>query len=185
MDRCNCIDVECRVTDTALPTRVLDIEDLQAIKLRETRGRRDCYVALSHCWGNSKTFLTTHKTIDKMKMGFRIEQAPATFRHAIMVTRSLGIRYLWIDSLCNIQGDVYDWKVESSRMGDVYANSYLTIAAANAKDDAEGFLHPRRAMAVPLKIMSSSGASAQIYLQSQNDQIAVSSDKEEPLDTRG
>ncbi|KAH7060489.1 heterokaryon incompatibility protein-domain-containing protein [Macrophomina phaseolina] len=60
-----------------------------------------------------------------------------TFRHAVQVTRELGVRYLWIDSLCIIQGDSEDWAVESGRMGSIYAHSYVTIAAdCSASGDA-------------------------------------------------
>lgn len=78
-----------------------------------------------------------------MKSGFQPEQAPATFYDAIRVTRMLGVQYLWIDSLCIIQNDARDWQIESSRMGDVYRNAYLTIAACCASSDSEGFLRPR------------------------------------------
>jgi hypothetical protein len=36
-----------------------------------------------------------------------------TFRGAIEMTRKLGFRYLWIDSLCIVQNDEDDWKQES------------------------------------------------------------------------
>jgi hypothetical protein len=38
--------------------------------------------------------------------------------------------------LCVIQGDDKDWEMESSRMGDYYSNSYLTIAASSSSDDS-------------------------------------------------
>jgi hypothetical protein len=87
-------------------------------------------------WGDAKLFMTTTSILEDMKDGFPPEQAPETFRDAIRVTRKLGFRYLWIDSLCIIQ-------VESSRMGDVYGNSYLTIAASSAYSDSERFLRSR------------------------------------------
>jgi hypothetical protein len=83
--------------------------------------------------------MTTQATLQDMKNGFLPQQAPGTFRDAITVVGRLGIQYLWVDSLCIIQGDKTDWELESSRMGTVYCNAYLTIAAANAADDSEGF----------------------------------------------
>lgn len=120
----------------------------------ETQGHYGDYIALSHCWGNSKPFLTTRGTFDDMKDGFLPEHAPATFRDAITVTRKLGIRYLWIDSLCIIQGDIKDWERESSRMGGVYRDAYLTIAASSASSDEEGFLRPRPPACSSLKLFS-------------------------------
>jgi hypothetical protein len=54
------------------------------------------------------------------------------------VCHRLGIKYLWIDSLCIIQGDEIDWAYESAKMGSIYSNSRLTIAADRARDDTEG-----------------------------------------------
>ncbi|KAF7532425.1 hypothetical protein G7054_g7944 [Neopestalotiopsis clavispora] len=67
---------------------------------------------------------------------------PNTFRDAIEVTRQLGVRYLWIDSLCIIQDDENDWKQESSKMVEVYQNAYLTIYATGGQNDDAG-LWPR------------------------------------------
>lgn len=54
------------------------------------------------------------------------------FRDAITITRNLGLRYIWIDSVCTIQGDAHDWDIESARMADIYRHGYLTIAAASS-----------------------------------------------------
>jgi hypothetical protein len=141
---CNEHHEKCNVGPTPLPTRVLDIQDFEAIVLLETTGQHGQYIALSHCWGSSQNFITTRSTISAMKRGFKLDEAPATFRDAILVTRALRQRYLWIDSLCIIQGDASDWAQESSKMANVYSNSYFTIAALNAYDDTKGFL--RRAL---------------------------------------
>ena len=185
--RCDSNDAECKAQETALPTRVLDVNDPQDIRLIETGGRSGAYIALSHCWGlPNETFITTNDTIADMKAGFAIEKAPATFRDAILVTHCLGIRYLWIDSLCIIQHDSADWSLEAARMGAVYANAYLTIAAANAKDDNDGFLQRRFDALTSLSITSSTGRSAQVYLQTQHDGTNVHAyDTKEPLDARG
>lgn len=50
---------------------------------------------------------------------------PLTFRHAITVTLLLGIKYLWIDSLCIIQDSTSDWEAESAKMGDYYVLAQL------------------------------------------------------------
>ncbi|KAH7370060.1 hypothetical protein BKA65DRAFT_386907, partial [Rhexocercosporidium sp. MPI-PUGE-AT-0058] len=41
---------------------------------------------------------------------------PATFRDAVVITRLLGVKYLWIDSLCIIQDQLSDWEHESAKM---------------------------------------------------------------------
>lgn len=46
----------------------------------------------------------------------------------MVVCRALGIPYVWIDSLCIVQDDLEDWKVQSSMMQDIYSHGYLNLA---------------------------------------------------------
>ncbi|KAM0351006.1 hypothetical protein ACHAPU_002784 [Fusarium lateritium] len=59
-------------------------------------------------------------------------------KDAIKLARGLGIRYLWIDSICICQDDLKDWERESAKMLTVYANAYLTVGAYKSKDTSEG-----------------------------------------------
>lgn len=61
----------------------------------------------------------------------------------MIVTRRLGVRYLWIDSLCILQDSKADWEKESAVMGDIYASSFLTIAARGTINSAGGLFIPR------------------------------------------
>ncbi|PVH98226.1 HET-domain-containing protein, partial [Periconia macrospinosa] len=105
-------------------------------------GDEDCrYAALSHCWGTGQQPLqTTASTISSHYRAIPWGSLPLTFRDAIAVTQNLGLRYLWIDSLCIIQGDQEDFEEECSRMHLIYLGSYVMIAASDAKDGSEGFL---------------------------------------------
>lgn len=78
-------------------------------------------------------------------------EMPKTFRDAIELTQALEFKYLWIDSLCIIQDDAKDWEIESGKMCDVYTNATLTIGAALAAGDREGFLGPRSRAAKSMK----------------------------------
>jgi hypothetical protein len=109
------------------------------------------YVALSHCWGGSNEVpkkvpkevpphCTTRGNIRARQFKLRISDLPLTFRDAIKVARGLKVQYLWIDSLCIIQGDDKDWKEESKRMENIYTSAYCTIAATRAIDSNAGFL---------------------------------------------
>ncbi|RFU29281.1 hypothetical protein B7463_g7054, partial [Scytalidium lignicola] len=103
------------------------------------------YVALSHCWGELKPnevprYCTTQENIGDRQVGFGIADLPLTFRDAVMVARGLEVQYLWIDSLCIIQGKDGDWEQESKRMEDVYTSAYCTVAATSAVDSNAGFL---------------------------------------------
>lgn len=61
-----------------------------------------------------------------------LEHLPKTFIDAIDITRRLGVKYIWIDSLCIIQDDEDDWRRETALMEHVYGGSYLNIAASSA-----------------------------------------------------
>jgi hypothetical protein len=62
---------------------------------------------------------------------------PSNFRDAFIVTRKLGYKYLWIDSLCIIRDSKEDWERESAVMGNIYTIATLAIAAA-ATNDSDG-----------------------------------------------
>lgn len=62
---------------------------------------------------------------------------PKTFQDAVAITRSLGVQYLWIDSLCILQDSREDWETEAANMKRVYAGCYAMISA-NASPNAHG-----------------------------------------------
>ncbi|KAK4190632.1 P-loop containing nucleoside triphosphate hydrolase protein [Podospora australis] len=100
------------------------------------------YVCLSRRWGDSKFLTTTTLNIDAHKTSIKTSDMPKTFQDAISFTRSLGLRYLWIDSLCIIQDDLDDWKAEAEAMARVYMNSYLTLMAVDASSAESGLFRP-------------------------------------------
>lgn len=65
-----------------------------------------------------------------------------TFKDAIDFTCRLGVEFIWIDSLCIIQGSKADWEQEAVKMASYYSNAHLTIAASGAVDGSIG-LFPR------------------------------------------
>ena len=46
-----------------------------------------------------------------------------------MLSAEVGVRFIWIDSLCIVQDDENDWDRESLRMAEYYQHSWLTICA--------------------------------------------------------
>jgi len=125
-----------------LPTRVLDLGppgSSGSIRLYKTRNRKGRYVCLSHCWGTGHGLLkTTQDTLLVRKRGILESELPKTFLDAVIFTRMLRIRYLWIDSLCIIQDDNHDWQREASNMQSIYRHSYLTLAASKSGGPNEG-----------------------------------------------
>lgn len=65
---------------------------------------------------------------------------PQNFQDAICMTRALGFRYIWIDSLCIIQDSADDWAREGSQMDKIYKFARLTLAATSASTSEDGFL---------------------------------------------
>jgi hypothetical protein len=96
------------------------------------------WVALSHCWGSAVTLNTTKDTLKSREQKIPFEELPLSFQDAVTITRKLGYRYLWIDSLCIIQDSVEDWNVESGSMGHIYSNAVVCIAAEAAADSNLG-----------------------------------------------
>jgi len=130
-------------TQSELPTRVIDVgSDVSPPKLHIANGQVAKYIALSHCWGDalksSQTIKTTHNTFAQWQTEIPWALLSKTFQDAITITRRLGLRYLWIDSLCIIQGDADDWISESVKMASVYAKALVVIAATGAKDGDAG-----------------------------------------------
>ncbi|RYP13297.1 hypothetical protein DL767_010818 [Monosporascus sp. MG133] len=97
--------------DTPLPKRVVDVgprDGSAAPFVYITKGESCPYAALSHCWGKAYLLTTTRGTIQARTRGLEWDKLSKTFREAILVTRDLGLRYLWIDSLCIVQDDTAD-----------------------------------------------------------------------------
>ncbi|KAF1942795.1 hypothetical protein EJ02DRAFT_401644 [Clathrospora elynae] len=59
---------------------------------------------------------------------------------AVTTARAVAIRYLWVDALCIIQGDVKDRTNESKRISLVYANAFVTLCALTGSSYLESFL---------------------------------------------
>lgn len=149
---CKTCHMECLDTSTPeLPTRVIDVGmkgDWMDLRITHARKERAAYIALSHCWGGPIAPMLTSKTIHSFQDRLPFLELPANFRDAITITRRLGFRYLWVDSLCIIQDSREDWAEESKKMGLVYRNSAVTISAMASKGSKHGII-PRDAQAEP------------------------------------
>jgi hypothetical protein len=136
-----------RMKPQPLPTRVIEVgEDIRhGSRLVETRGELGQYLALSHCWGNiqPRPLMTKSDNISILTTRTPFELLGKTFQDAMVVTKHLGYRYLWIDMFCIVQDSVANWQRECSNMASIFANADLTIAASAAKDSNAGFLQKR------------------------------------------
>jgi len=107
IDTCLHTHKNCQHTiDAPLPSRILEVLNTNgqpSLRLSRTDRTQGDYAALSYCWGEDQLAkLKSHnlwaylKNIDESTL-------PKTVLDAVNVTRSLGIRFLWIDAYCIIQ----------------------------------------------------------------------------------
>jgi len=129
------------VGETERPLRLLDLEDSGlGIDIRlcltksETDDERKEYATLSHRWGVHQPISTTTSNLDEHLKRISFASLSKTFQDAVVFTRNLGVRYLWIDSLCIMQDSSADKSYEIPRMVDIYNNALFNIAACAATD---------------------------------------------------
>ncbi|KAJ9495494.1 hypothetical protein H2202_009034 [Exophiala xenobiotica] len=140
-------------SQTTLPKRLIEVtsvpEQDDTLRLIEEAASvlpsDSQYAALSYCWGpatdvKSAMLSKTQADLSEFSVGFSLSKLPAVFRDAVITTRLLKIRYLWIDALCIAQGDPDEWSRESVKMRDVYSSAYVTIVAASSASCDESFL---------------------------------------------
>ncbi|KAK7916880.1 hypothetical protein PG985_010488, partial [Apiospora marii] len=143
LEDCELSHENCRPPADILPDRVVELSRDPGgqiiFRLVQGLGRRAAYACLSHRWGPStERCKTTTATL-----AAHFEQVPSSilpknFREASEVALYLGLKYLWIDSLCIIQDDAEDWKVQAAQMCNIYSGAYLTIAATSSGDSDNG-----------------------------------------------
>jgi len=173
LERCADDHPECHLVSPAMPRRGLALDgpgSTPTVRLHYSSTLDKArYIALSHCWGPDKTakkrLKLTRDTMTAFQHLVPWDDLPETFQDGILVAWKLGIRYVWIDSLCIIQGDTQE--VEAAKMADYYCNAYLTVAASSSPCGDVGFLtrrpdsilHPERrsSISVPNKSIFSPG----------------------------
>lgn len=189
----DCLDnhSQCRKisSDTRLPSRVLDVGPPDgAVEpfLLESCESAGLYTTLSHCWGGEVPLTTTTTTLESRKLCILYLSLPRTFQDAVIMTRKLRIRYLWIDSLCILQDSRADWEKESTVMGEIYASGYLNIAARGATNAGSGCFISRVPEPPACRLIYESpdrSATGSMYIRDPSYQIERL--KDAPLDKRG
>lgn len=94
------------------------------------------FIALSYLWGrNFEQLFTTSENLARLsvKGALNKETLPQTIKDTIRLTKMLGERYLWTDSLALIHDTGFqyhdDW---------IYARAHLTVVAGSGKDANAG-----------------------------------------------
>lgn len=120
---------------------VVDVVRMQLCQLPTNKDGPVPFIALSYVWGTAET---KHNTVRSNVMqriqrgGIVAQDLPRTIQQAISLTKDLGLRYIWIDALCNVQGSVSSWKLNAENMDIVYGNAHLTICAADGDNSNAG-----------------------------------------------
>lgn len=130
--------------DTGSPPQYLiDVQSFSAghfVKIVEPDAvARHHYAVLSYA---SESQAVNYRRQDGIQLHDQvsIESLPKMFQDAILVTRSLNIQYLWINSLCVPDGCLAR---DSEQAGAVYENAYLTLSATGANTFSDGLLFQR------------------------------------------
>lgn len=136
-----------------LPSRLLQVEhgnnliklvEMSSLTLEEQENVSDAgFVSLSYCWGGDQLLKLVKDSLAMFKDGIARSTLPKTLQDAIFVTDSIGLSYIWIDSLCILQDDDKDKELEIARMSTYYSANSVTICAASASTCEEGFLAMR------------------------------------------
>jgi hypothetical protein len=140
---------QCPVkTGASPPTRLIDVEprdESPIVYLCDTDSLPEPafalkYATLSHTGGGILAKKLGKESIQEFQRRIRVLGLPKTFREAIHVTRKLSVKYLWVDALCVIQNSDKDWLVESSKVGEIYLESYINLTATASGDSRESLL---------------------------------------------
>ena len=117
------------------------------------------FVALSHWWRSSDkhNFYTYRCNLAAQQAGIRPSDLPKRFQDTATVTRELGVRCLWMDSISIVQprheatADCPDgrsqddnWRSECGKVSEYFDSAYCTLAATSVTNPAEdeGILEP-------------------------------------------
>ncbi|PTB65482.1 HET-domain-containing protein [Trichoderma citrinoviride] len=166
LHECNSMHESCMAGPAAqLPKRVLemtpDSENNIKVRLVQDVGGQERYVCLSHRWGASTHLCqTTVESLPSHLEEIPWSLLPKTFQDSAKVAVWLGIKYLWIDSLCIIQDSAEDWKEQAAQMCEIYTGGYVTFAAAWSADSDVGLFRESPSFTVePSAIVGQHGAS--------------------------
>ncbi|KAF2787707.1 HET-domain-containing protein [Melanomma pulvis-pyrius CBS 109.77] len=130
--------------DEFIPTRLVSTEEGQARVIPRIDIQEPIeYATLSHCWGEMNFLTLTKSNLETFQVRIPQEALSQTLKDAIEIARHLGFPFLWIDTLCIIQDNPFDWECESTLMSAVYGGSSLNIAASGASNGEDGCFFPR------------------------------------------
>ncbi|TVY84431.1 hypothetical protein LSUE1_G002663 [Lachnellula suecica] len=161
--QCNDSHKKClhlKPANMCLPTRLIDVgtadgKVMPHLWIPEKTTVAIPYMTLSYRWGMSPKVLLTRTSLPELCKQIPVDLLPQSNQDAIHITRSLGIRYLWIDALCIIQDREEDFHLELAKMRNIYKNSYCTISASQGETGERGCFSNRQPLQADFGSISS------------------------------
>lgn len=150
-------------SDNTIPKRLVDLGEGAAKIVKpcviETGTGHSVYACLSYCWGDEtkNRCRLLQSNITRFASGIDPAEIPKTVLDSFKIAKILGLRYIWVDALCIVQDDIGDWRHEAPRMGGIYRNAIVTIAAKSSEHADYGLLNTRQAEAYGLEFCSLAG----------------------------
>lgn len=115
LKECESSHKACQQPASSLPYRILELSKDSnnniTVCLIQNSKREEPYACLSHRWGvSTHRCQTTKNTLSSHLKSVPWANLPKTFQETASLVLHLGLKYLWIDSLCIIQDDKNDWR---------------------------------------------------------------------------
>lgn len=149
LDTCNNEHSECRATlgNASPPTKLIyldssgdssmsnPVDTKSQPRLVSTSGMgysEGRYIALSYRWPEDFPVeaKSAQDNVHEQMHGLNNSKLPQIFNDVFQVAVTMGISYVWIDSLCIVQDDPGDWNREAALMIQIYRYAEFTVAAA-------------------------------------------------------
>jgi hypothetical protein len=110
--------------------RLIDVNTVSLVEIEDVQNVS--WVALSYVWGSTPFRTLTKDTLKEFKEAGSLSASwvPNTIADAIQVTKGIGERYLWTDSLCIIQDSDVDKANCIPYMDIIYGHACVTIINA-------------------------------------------------------
>ncbi|ETS74065.1 hypothetical protein PFICI_13931 [Pestalotiopsis fici W106-1] len=124
----------------AAKVRYIDLQEERIVEPHEMPDEFE-YATASYVWGATQmAYMLYRSNYDEFRrhLPVRSESMQRTLRDVMAVVYKLGIRFVWIDALCIIQGDEEDWEKMAPLMEHIYSSGKINICAAAGFDANRG-----------------------------------------------
>ncbi|KAF2834705.1 HET-domain-containing protein [Patellaria atrata CBS 101060] len=151
---------ECEKNHTRCRNQYHRLRQREAFRFRAIDVQQYClgaplwpcrYVALSYVWGNASQVLLTDDILVNLQepgsLKTIMNDLPKTVSDAIVIASKIGIRYLWIDTLCINRSQPGELRIAISNMDLIYRMACVTLIVAdavNANVGIAGVTEPRK-----------------------------------------